>query len=371
MWPYWLMFITFASLAVAGREHRPNQRTGLRSTRFTAGAMFIWFVLVIMIGLRFEVGGDWGNYLRSFSSIQGRPLEEVLERSLYGLTNAEPGYTLVSSLSDLAGVGIYGVNVICAVIFTTGLVIFCRTLPYPELAIAVATPYVIIVVAMGYTRQSVALGFEMLGLVALARQSMAWFVIWLVLGASFHKSAVVLLPLVGLMNARNRIWVVLWGAASSVAGYFALLGSDKAEFVVKSYVGTGMSSAGAWIRVLMNVVPALLLLVWRRRFTFGPGDEKVWFWMANISLGLVVGLVASPSSTAIDRIALYVLPIQMFVFSNLPIVLRKRRLGSAQPVILAALCYYALVQFVWLNFANNAWGWVPYHSVLVSTSSRR
>ena len=81
MWPYWLLFITFGSLAVAGREHRPNQRTGLRSTRFTAGAMFIWFVLVIMIGLRFEVGGDWGNYARTFLLTKGWPLQAMLERS--------------------------------------------------------------------------------------------------------------------------------------------------------------------------------------------------------------------------------------------------------------------------------------------------
>jgi hypothetical protein len=365
MWPYWLMFIIFALLAVGGKEHRSNQKTGLRTARFTPRAVFIWLLLVIMIGLRFDVGGDWGNYLQSFSLMRGWPLETVLERSRF-----EPGYALVSYLSDLAGAGIYGVNLFCAVIFTTGLVIFCRTLPYPELAIAAATPYVIIVVAMGYTRQSVALGFEMLGLVALARRSFVWFIIWIALGVTFHKTAAVLIPLVGLMNARNRIWVVFWGVAFSVAGYFVLMGQGEADFFIRNYVASQMSSSGAWIRVLMNVVPALLLLVWRRRFTFGPGDEKLWFWMAMISLGLVVGLVATPASTAIDRMALYVIPIQMFVFSNLPIVMRDR-LGSAQPVILAILCYYMLVQLVWLNFANNAWAWVPYDSVLVATSSRR
>jgi Ca2+/Na+ antiporter len=92
--------------------------------------------------------------------------------------------------------------------------------------------------------------------------------------------------------------------------------------------------------------------------------------MAIISLCLVVGLGATTSSTAIDRIGLYMLPIQLFVFSNLPILLRKR-LGGPQPVILGVLCYYALVQWVWLSFAENVWAWVPYDSVLVSTSSRR
>ena len=181
---------------------------------------------------------------------------------------------LVSYLSDLAGVGIYGVNVVCAMIFTTGLLIFCRTLPYPELAIAAATPYLIIVVAMGYTRQSAALGFEMLGFVALGRKSMVWFVIWAMLGGTFHRSAVVLVPLVGLMNARNRIWAAALGRRRLCRRLFRASGIRQGGKLVAGYVGTGMSSSGAWIRVLMNVVPALLLLVWRRRFTLRSGRRE-------------------------------------------------------------------------------------------------
>lgn len=364
MWPYWLMYLTFASFAVAGKEHRQSRGTGLRSTRFTAASIFIWFLLVIMIGLRFEVGGDWGNYIRNFSRLGGLSLEEVFQR-----TNAEPGYTLLSYFSHALGTDIYGVNVVCAAIFATGLLGFCRTLPYPELAVAAATPYLIIVVAMGYTRQATALGFEMLGLVALSRKSVVLFVVWALLAATFHKTAVVLIPLVALVNARNRVWAVLWGGVGLAAGYYALLDSD-ADKLVRNYVGTAMSSSGGIIRVLMNAVPALLLLVWRRRFTYNPGDEQLWFWMAIISLALLVAVVATPSSTAVDRIALYFLPIQIFVFSNLPVVLRKQ-FGGARSVILGVLCYYALVQFVWLNYANNVWGWVPYGSALLPEPSRR
>ncbi len=44
----------------------------------------------------------------------------------------------------------------------SGLVQFCRKQPLPWLALAVAAPFIIIVVGMGYTRQSVALGFILL-----------------------------------------------------------------------------------------------------------------------------------------------------------------------------------------------------------------
>ena len=57
--------------------------------------------------------------------------------------------------------------------------------------------------------------------------------------------------------------------------------------------------------------------------------------------------------------ALYLLPLQLFVFAHLPDVLGVygRRNTTFLTIIIA---YYALVLFVWLNFATNAPAWVPY-----------
>ena len=90
--------------------------------------------------------------------------------------------------------GIYGVNLMCGVFFATGLVVFCRHQRLPWLALAVSVPYMLIVVAMGYSRQGVALGIAMLGLTALGRGSTLWFILWVVFAATFHKSAVFLHP---------------------------------------------------------------------------------------------------------------------------------------------------------------------------------
>ncbi len=62
-------------------------------------------------------------------------------------------------------------------------------------------PYLINIVAMGYTRQSVALGFAMIGLAALGEQRVRRFVLWVLVGALFHKSAVLLLPIAALAAA--------------------------------------------------------------------------------------------------------------------------------------------------------------------------
>ena len=113
------------------------------------------------------------------------------------------------------------------------------------------------------------------------------------------------------------------------------------------------------IRLLMNAVPAAILLLWRRRFEFTKAEAVLWRWFAIISLALLGLFLVSPSSTAVDRVALYMLPLQLVVFAHLPDVFGNR--GRLNEVLVAAvLFYYAAVQFVWLNYASHAISWLPY-----------
>ena len=48
------------------------------------------------------------------------------------------------------------------------------------------------------------------------------------------------------------------------------------------------------------------------------------------------------------------------VFSYLPEVLGGQSGQGNRSWVLAALAYYAMVEFVWLNFAINAFAWLPY-----------
>ena len=66
-------------------------------------------------------------------------------------------------------------------------------------------------------------------------------------------------------------------------------------------------------------------------------------------------VLVSPSTTAVDRVALYVLPIQIAVLSRVPGGLLSEFTGK-----LAVIGYSLAVQFVWLNFAAHADYWVPY-----------
>jgi hypothetical protein len=216
----------------------------------------------------------------------------------------------------------------------------------------------VLVLAMGYSRQAVALGLAMLGLVGLMRGSTLSFVIWVVLGATFHKTAVLLLPIAALSSSQNRYLTALWVGMVTLAAYGLLL-QEAVDVLYSGYIEAGYQSEGALIRLLMNAIPASVLLLWWKRFSFSENEASLWRWFSIISLVLLVVLFVSPSSTAVDRIALYMLPLQLVVFSYFPEVFGRLR-SRNQALVIAVLSYYVTVQFVWLNFAGHADYWLPY-----------
>lgn len=350
MWPYWLLFAVPALAAVL-RPRRLRAPLAANPARWGVGWLFALVMLALVIGLRHEVGGDWGNYFVYLDAVRGASFLEILG-------TGDPGYNLANWISAELGWGIHGVNLICGFSLAIGLTVLCRSLPRPWLALAVAIPYLVIVVGMGYSRQGVALGFAMLGLAALKNQRTLPFVVWVLVGATFHKTAVILLPIAALASTRNKWWTALWVGVASALAYVLFL-EDSVESLYVNYLEAQYQSQGALIRLLMNALPAALLLIWRKRFAFTPAEAPLWRWLALISLGLLAVLFVSPSSTAVDRIALYMLPLQLVVFAHLPDALGNPR-SHNQKWVAAVVLYYALVQFVWLNFAVHSRGWLPY-----------
>ncbi|MFK8017205.1 MAG: EpsG family protein [Gammaproteobacteria bacterium] len=346
------MFVLSALAAFSARRHLAQTNTGVRSIKLDGAWIIAVFAMTLLIGFRIEVGADWVNYVRYVYDARYAPFSSILQGN-------DPGYQFLNWLSAYMNWDIYGVNLIGGVIFSSGLAVFCRSLPRPWLALAVAVPYLVIVVAMGYSRQGIALGLAMLGLVALGRRKAGWFVFWVVLGATFHKSAVILLPVAAMTATRNRNWTALWVGIAAVAAYFLLLEDSVDELRTNYLEGELFQSQGAMIRLLMNALPAGILLLWQRKFDFARAEALLWRWFAIISLVLLAVYLVTRASTAVDRVALYMLPLQLVVFSHLPDVLGQR--GKRNEVIVAGVIfYYAAAQFVWLNFAAHSSAWLPY-----------
>lgn len=352
MWPYWLLLAIPSAAALA--DDRPRTRALLR-----AHAVWVLAVLALtlFIGLRDQIGADWPRYVLKSAQDSRIGLMQVLAAK-------DVGYRLLDKVSGLFGFGVYGTNVLCALIFSAGLVVFARRQAYPFLALAVAVPYLVIVVAMGYTRQAVAVGFVLVALAMLGEGRRGWGAGLIVLGALFHISALVMLPFV-LAGASRRLvlaGVGLMVLAGGAAFLVVLARHDLHAYLV--YLEHGRSSAGAKARVMMNALPALLFLVLRRRLAFAPAADRLWFWMSLAALVMPAVLVVSPSSTVVDRLSIYFIPVQIAVYARLP-VLFARPLAAVAGVI----GYCAVILFGWSSYSDHVEAWVPYRSVITSDGS--
>lgn len=350
MWPYWMLFLFPAAAAILSPRPGTVQFRSeplLRRAQWWLASTVIW----LMIGYREQVGGDWDNYLGYLEMVRNSSFLDALQRS-------DIGYLVLAWISIEMDWGVYGLNLLGGFIFTVGLVRFCRNLPRPWLALTISVPYLVLVLGMGYSRQGIALGLCMLGLIALEKRQLRAFVAWVVLGAMFHKTAVLVLPIAALANSKNRWVTMIWVLVISALAYFVLL-ADTTDSLVENYVTAQMQSEGALVRLLMNTLPAGIFLYWTKRFRLSAPEVALWRWFSILSILLLAVLFIVPSSTVVDRIALYMLPLQLVVFSHIPDVLGRPKASNLEWVALVVI-YYALVLFVWLNFAQNAQFWIPY-----------
>ncbi len=352
MWPYWLLFL-IPAIAALNSKPMPNVRAdGARVVKIDARWVLVMISITLMIGLRDRVGGDWFNYFRYLFRAENLTFAEAI-------LLPDPAYELINVLSVRMGLGVVGVNLFCGSVFSLGLIIYSRSMPRPWLALAVAIPYMTVVVSMGYSRQGVALGFALIGLVALGRERFLWFAFWIFLAATFHRSAVLLISIALLTLNFRKLKNLPILLAVAFLMYTAFL-EGKTDQLVEQYIEAEMQSDGAFIRLLMNVVPAALFIRYRKRFSISRGEYKIYSVMSFIGVISFIALIGGIlPSTALDRMNLYVLPLQIFVFSNLPGALGGKS-GQNQTVVFFILFYYALVLFVWLVFANFSHWWLPY-----------
>jgi hypothetical protein len=352
MWPYWILFLVPAYLAVT-KLRVTALPLPLQEERWSGLWRVMFVFLMLMIGLRHEVGGDWGNYLGNLEGFTSKTLIDALNT-----TRGDPTDSLLNWITKQLGLSIYFINTLYATLFTWGVLVFCRQQPRPWLALTVSVPYLIIVVGMGYTRQGVAIGLAMLGLVALENKRVLKFLIWIAIAATIHKSAVILIPLALLAGTRRWLLALFW-VCFTVVLLFGLLVQESIDNLMAGYIYAEYASSGASIRIAMNALPAALFLLFRNRFRLANAQRIFWMWMACGALAFVALLFILPSSTAVDRMALYWIPLQLFVWSRLPDAM-GRPSGTNEGWVYVVVAYSAIVQFVWLFFADNAGSWLPY-----------
>ncbi len=314
---------------------------------------FVWIILIIygtlFIGLRYEVGGDWLNYLNSYDKLSSLPYDQWLN-----ISRLDPGYLAIVLLASKFDTGIIGVNLICGLITMTCLVSFAKKQPLPWVTIVAAIPFFLIGISMGTVRQGLALSIVLVALTHIDKNIIRYSVL-IFLAALFHKSALLMLGLT-IFKSKNIYFFIL------IISFFLILGVigsqlSSINILILAYlVDPDYQSDGALIRVLVSLLPFFGSLLFHKQIKKAYPDYWVYLW---IGIGTVCLLFLSSSySTLVDRVAYYTIPLQLALWPRI-IAVQKNQVLKAYFTI-SFIFGYLLMLYVWLVYANHSWAWLPY-----------
>ena len=343
--PYYLVAGLLALAAVLNPTKKPNP--------VAWGLAFI--LITVFVGLRHKIGMDWNNYLRMTDVIGSGTLFE-------GFGRAEPAFVILTWLSAKAGLGVYGVNLVVAVIFASGLFRFCAKTENPWLGLLVAFPMLVMVVACSASRQAAAIGILMWAVAGWRDYGVMRRAMLILLASMFHYSAIFLLCFAALelnVPLRTKVMVFLATVAGTV---WLMVATGGGDYYITTYVTEQSDlaySPGALQHVLLNAIPAAFVLLGRRfRERLLPSALLV-----NLALfALLLVPVAFVSSLAAGRLTLYLFPVSIFVFAALPGVASAPVSRAIIRTVLASI--FVVICWVWLTFSNSGYAYVPYGNAL-------
>lgn len=317
-------------------------------------------ILILFTGLRFEVGVDWNNYLKKYE--------------LYGyvaglsdfLSLSEPGYGLLNLISKKIGLNdLILVNLVCATLFYSCFYKFSNYFKDIFFPLFVCFVYTIVVVSNNYTRQIVSIGFSFLVILSILRKEVKLYILYICLGILFHTSIIIFmifLPFVlNKIDFSRKIFLYFYSFFCILFFTLALYISSIMDASQYTDSSSDMTSGGVYMRLLMHVLPMLLYVYNRKKFTT---QYPKFYMVLDLSVLIIsyMFFLGFSYSTLIDRFNLYFVFFDIFVLSFL---YSRFNLNSRIILWLSIFISNTLVYFVWLTYGKwTAISWIPYNNYI-------
>ena len=314
----------------------------------------IFFLLILFlalfIGLRDNVGGDYVTYSNFFT--------EYLEEDLSFNFTTEPFFYLFYKFIGYIGLNLYAANLISAILLLTSLSLIIIKEKYPLNGLFLSFPVLLVIVGMGFNRQSIALSMIMFGLLFWDR-SFIKYSIFVIIASLFHKSAIIMILFNRLNLKFSNIYSFIILIFVSLLIYLFISPAILLN-TLKGYPLFEIKSYFSYLRVVYILLPSLILLTFKKSFFI----YKDYLFLNKYSIFSLILLPAMVLNVTIaNRLSFYFLPLSIIILSRLPMIFSTLKIRNSLIVIihLITLCYFTFFIF----YANNINGWIPYNNLLI------
>ena len=296
--------------------------------------------LLLFIGLRYEVGGDF--YSTSLSML---PLNSVYD-TFSTITILNSVLLYISKISYL-DVFIYNFIGSCAFIYS--FYKFTKNLESRSLTLIISFPIIFLILAMGFTKQSYAFSFILLGILYFKKEDYFKTLILFTISILFHISSIIILAIFiyKIKYIIKNIYTYVFLFFLIILSYFYL--PVLIEYVLNWVLEDAKpKSTGMILRVLMNIPVIFLYLIL---------DIIIAIQMIIIILAFVTNI-----SGLLDRFNIILSFSQILVYS---LILQINK-DYFKEIFSFIYFKYFIILYFWLSFADTRIAWLPYKNILFS-----
>ena len=260
-----------------------------------------WLILLLVSGLRYEVGTDYPHYIRNYSMYMNQSISLV----------NQPAMTVVAWVSSI----IY--DDYATWFFLMAMITMIpagKAIKRDSSTVCMSTVLFVLLccwhTSFNIVKQSAAMAFIMLGSKNLMDRKFGKWCLYCALAAMFHISAVLMIPMYFLIDNQVNWKRCLLMAASGLVimilydELFGLMGILRGTFSETSETGYGARDLNI-LRVLVNCAPIAMALVMRKYYDL---KEKRFAVLFNLSFFNAVLNIATMSSAYLNRFAIYTIP---------------------------------------------------------------
>lgn len=320
----------------------------------------IFLYLLILIGLRYEIGGDWINYLQNHAAIHFSVFTDKHDDVI--LYNTEPFIIILNILSP----NVYIFNFYCALVFLIGLFALISKCKDIYLSIVVAIPFLILLVGLGYQKQSVALGLLMLSYYFYLNNNYKLFLIFSFTTFFSHYSTFFLIlfifyDLFYFKKFRiNKIYIFI---IIVLIFLVIFIGYDKiTRVLINNYINdeNRTNSYGLIPRLAVQFLSIFLYFI-----SFNKWHKKTLLnrlIIFNIFLTFLTLPFVLTYSNLIDRMLFYFMLIQIMILGNYKLIILSNYYVFFRFAIFA---FYLCITLYWFTFSYFASYWLPYKNIII------
>jgi len=315
--------------------------------------LLLMFLILIIIGFRYEIGGDWNEYL-SF--------QDIISKRDWLDFYTDPIYQIINKISYNLGFGIYGINFICALLGIIPTYLFINKNKNCNLALFICFTYFFCIIGMGYTRQFAATGLFIAALLLKHKGNFLTSILFMLFSIGFHSSSLFLIPFYlwnGTMNKKTLIYI-----SSTFLLFFTIYFENVERIITDFIIINKTSSSGSLYRTILHLLASISFFLTRKNVNYAPEYQfKAYSLIAILSFFFIL---ISPNSSAIDRILVYFFPFQAVALANFKENLFFKKPIHKNIIEILFILFFAILFFTWLNYSKFKNYWVPYKSILVN-----